>query len=71
MAMGNAERVSDTVKGLKAVDKMDDANDHWLFKLIGDYNKLEGKCAHKLDGEEIFDFGGILTALHNVDCDCP
>ena len=66
VAQGIAESLSSTDKGLKVEDK----EDQWLFKMVGDYNKGEGKCAHKVDGEEVFKFEGYLEYNPNTACEC-
>jgi len=63
-AFGVVQRVSNTENGLKAEDKQD----QWLFKLVGDYNKAQGKCEHKNDGVSVFKFTGDLTI---GSCTCP
>jgi hypothetical protein len=66
-AWGTAETVSNTDKGLKVEDKQEG----WLFKMNGDYKKGVGKCAHKVDGMEIFKFEGFLEYNANTECLCP
>ena len=58
--------MSSTVKGLKVADK----EEQWLFKMEGNYDKGEGKCAHKGDGEEVFKVEGYLEYNPNTACEC-
>jgi len=67
-AFGNAETLSNSDKGLKAEDN--DVDD-FLFKLDGSYDKEEGKCAHKLNGDPVFKFGGLLVEAADTECTCP
>jgi len=67
-AFGNAETLSNSDKGLKAEDN--DVDD-FLFKLDGSYDKEQGKCAHKLNGDPVFKFGGLLVEAADTECTCP